>query len=76
MLVGKWGAKRSISGPARSRREDLAELCLLAQMGAYTPLIDSVFTFEEMRLAHSRTDTGRKRGSVVVQIAKRVAKTS
>jgi NADPH:quinone reductase-like Zn-dependent oxidoreductase len=76
MLVGKWGAKRSISGPARSRREDLAELCLLAQMGVYTPLVDSVFTFEEMRAAHSRTDTGHKRGSVVVQIAKRVAKTS
>lgn len=42
MLVGKWGAKRSISGPAKSRREDLLELCQLAESGAYTPLIDSV----------------------------------
>lgn len=69
MLVGKWGPKRSISGPVKSRREDLLELCRLAQTGAYTPLIDSVFVFEEMRQAHARTDTGRKRGSVVVRVA-------
>ena len=69
MFVGKWGAKRSISGPVKSRREDLAELCRLAEAGAYTPLIDSVYGFNEMREAHARTDTGRKRGSVVVRIA-------
>ncbi len=69
MLAGKRGAKRSISGPARSRREDLLELRRLAETGAYAPLIDSVYAFENMREAHIRTDTGRKRGSVVVRIA-------
>jgi NADPH:quinone reductase-like Zn-dependent oxidoreductase len=69
MVVGKRGARRSISGPARSRREDLLELRRLAETGAYTPLIDSVYAFAEMREAHIRTDTGRKRGSVVVRIA-------
>ncbi len=69
MLVGRRGSKRSISGPARSRREDLRELRRLAETGAYIPLMDSVYAFDEMREAHIRTDTGRKRGSVVVQIA-------
>lgn len=69
MLVGKRGARRSISGPANSHQEDLLELRRLAETGAYTPLIDSVYPFEQMREAHIRTDTGRKRGSVVVRIA-------
>lgn len=68
MLAGKKGTKRSISGPAKSRLEDLRELAQLAEAGAYKPLIDSVYTFDQMREAHARTDTGRKRGSVVVRI--------
>lgn len=69
MLTGKWGARRSISGPARSRPEDLRELGRLAATGAFAPLIDSVHPFCEMRKAHARTDTGRKRGAVVVRVA-------
>ena len=68
MLAGKKGTKRSISGPAKSRLEDLRELAQLAEAGAYKPLIDSVYSFDQMREAHARTDTGRKRGSVVVRI--------
>lgn len=69
MLIGKRGDKRCISGPARSRLEDMRELGRLAQSGAYTPLIDSIHGFEDMREAHRRADTGRKRGSVVVRVA-------
>jgi NADPH:quinone reductase-like Zn-dependent oxidoreductase len=69
MLTGKWGARRSISGPAASRPEDLRELVRLAATGAFAPLIDSVHAFGEMREAHARTDTGRKRGAVVVRVA-------
>ncbi|MDP2356206.1 MAG: NAD(P)-dependent alcohol dehydrogenase [Beijerinckiaceae bacterium] len=69
MLTGNRGSKRSISGPAKSRLEDLLELRRFAESGDYKPLIDSVYDFEEMREAHTRTDTGRKRGSVVVRIA-------
>jgi NADPH:quinone reductase-like Zn-dependent oxidoreductase len=68
MLIRKNGSRRSISGPAQSRGDDLRDLAHLAQEGAYKPLIDSIFPFEAMREAHARTDTGRKRGSVVVRI--------
>ena len=68
MFIGRRGTRRSVSGPAKSRLEDLRELTRLAETGAYKPLIDSVYTFENMREAHIRTDTGRKRGSVVVRI--------
>ncbi len=68
MLVGRRGTKKSISGPANSRHEDLHELSRLAETGAYRPLIDSVYAFEDIRDAHIRTDTGRKRGSAVVRV--------
>jgi NADPH:quinone reductase-like Zn-dependent oxidoreductase len=69
MLIGKRGSRKSLSGPARSRIEDLRELSRLAEAGVYRPLIDSVYAFEDMRDAHVRADSGRKRGSVVVRIA-------
>ncbi len=68
MLVRKTGTKRSISGPAVSDLETLRELARLAEAGTFTPQIDSVFPFQQMREAHARTDTGRKRGSVVVRL--------
>jgi NADPH:quinone reductase-like Zn-dependent oxidoreductase len=66
LLPRKQGTKRQVSGPVRSRIEDLRELVHLATTGAYRPLIDSVFRFGAMPEAHMRVDTGRKRGSVVV----------
>lgn len=66
MFVGRKGTKRSISGPAAERIEDMRELIQLAANGVFKPVIDSVYDFEEMREAHARVDTNRKRGSVVV----------
>ena len=69
MLARRRCTRRSIAGPVKSRREDLLDLIRLAETGAFTPPIDSVFPVEEMRQAHARTDSGRKRGSVVVRVA-------
>lgn len=66
MLTRGRGSKRSISGPSHSTVADLDTLVQMASAGAFTPVIDSVYRFDQMPEAHARTDTGRKRGSVVV----------
>lgn len=68
MFVRRRGTKRHICGPAEERASDIADLAALAQSGALKPVIDSVFEFSEMRAAHARVDSGRKRGSVVVRV--------
>jgi NADPH:quinone reductase-like Zn-dependent oxidoreductase len=66
MLARGVGTKRSLAGPAAERREDFLELVRLAEAGLYKPAIDSTVAFENLPDAHRRTDSGRKRGSMVV----------
>lgn len=66
MLARPSGTKRSIAGPAAERPEDVRELCRLAEAGVFKPVIDAVYDFSQMREAHARVDSNRKRGSVVV----------
>ena len=47
----------------------MLELSRLAETGAYTLLIDNIDSFDDMRKAHIRADSGRKRGAVVVRVA-------
>lgn len=68
LLARARDGKRSIAGPASERAEDLATLIRLAADGAYTPLIDSHYAFEDLPAAHARADTGHKHGSVVVRV--------
>lgn len=63
------GTKRSIGGPAAEKPEYLTELVRLAESGAFKPVIDSTFTFANLPQAHTRVESGRKRGSVVVSVA-------
>lgn len=66
MLARSRGTRRCIAGPAKARREDLAEIVALTERQAFVPLIDSVYAFADLPQAHARVDTGRKKGSVVV----------
>jgi len=68
LLARRKGTKRRIGGPARAKKEDLAELARRAAEGRFKPLIDQVYPFTEMRAAHGRVDGGHKRGSVVVRV--------
>lgn len=68
MLARRAGTKRSISGVAAERAEDVAELARLAGEGVLKPVIDSEFPFDRLPEAHALVDSGRKRGSVVVVI--------
>lgn len=61
--------QRAIAGVAPERAEDVALLAELAAAGAWRPVIDSVVPFDRIAEAHARVDTGRKHGSVVVEVA-------
>lgn len=69
MLAGRRDSKRCIAGPAEERPSDVADLAVMAATGAFRPVIDSTYAFEDMIAAHRRADSGRKRGSVVVRVS-------
>jgi NADPH:quinone reductase-like Zn-dependent oxidoreductase len=61
------GAK-VVAGPAREDPAHLPALAELARAGAYKPVIDTVYAFDDIVEAHRRVDSGRKRGSVVLRV--------
>jgi NADPH:quinone reductase-like Zn-dependent oxidoreductase len=65
-LARPFGTKKPIGGPVPERPDDLYELMKLAASGAFKPVIDRTYRFDQMVEAHAHVDTGRKRGSVVV----------
>jgi NADPH:quinone reductase-like Zn-dependent oxidoreductase len=60
--------RKAIAGPVAERVEDLHTLAQLAAEGAYTPVIDRTYRFDQMVEAHRYVDTGRKRGNVVITV--------
>ena len=62
--------RRVIAGPAGERPEDVRQLAELARAGMLRPVIDRRYEFAEMRGAHAYVESGRKRGSVVVRVAR------
>ncbi|NMA98877.1 MAG: NAD(P)-dependent alcohol dehydrogenase [Phyllobacteriaceae bacterium] len=60
---------RMIAGPAGELPEDIATLARLAEVGHYRPHIDQTFAWADLPKAHAYVETGRKRGSVVVNVA-------
>lgn len=57
---------RVITGPAAEPPEYVGQIADLAERGVLKPVIDQRFAFDEIRAAHARVDTGRKRGAVSV----------
>ncbi|MEA5390932.1 NAD(P)-dependent alcohol dehydrogenase [Cyanobium gracile UHCC 0139] len=72
MLKGLWVSLTSgrtvIAGPASVKLEDLRELAALAQTGEYKPVIDRIYSFEQIVAAHRYVDTGRKKGNVIISV--------
>ncbi len=72
MLQAVWvsltSSKKVIAGPAGNRPEDVRLLGQLAEAGAFTPVIDRRYPFEQIVEAHRHVDRGHKKGSVVVTL--------
>lgn len=72
MLSAPWQSlvtdKKVIAGPISERTDDLIMLAKLAEKGAFRPVIDQAFPLSEIVAAHSRVDSGHKRGNVILQI--------
>ena len=71
MLAALWAplyGRRVIVGPASEALEDLRQIATLAAQGALRPVIDRHYDMADIAAAHAHVATGRKRGSVVVQI--------
>ena len=68
-LFSIFSRKRVITGVAAERREDMVFLKELAEAGVLTPVIDRVYSFEEIAQAHRYVDGGHKKGNVVVKIS-------
>jgi NADPH:quinone reductase-like Zn-dependent oxidoreductase len=74
MLFGALKAtlkgKTMVGGVASESRDVLEAVVDLAASGNFKPVIDRSYTFDDMKAAHAHVDTGRKRGNVVVTVAR------
>lgn len=68
LWVSMTSRHQVIAGPAAERREDLQLLAQLAESGAFRPIIDRGYPFEQIAEAHRYVGTGRKRGNVVISL--------
>ncbi|MEO9865473.1 MAG: NAD(P)-dependent alcohol dehydrogenase [Yoonia sp.] len=68
-IKAKLAGKTMIGGVASEAPDILAAVVQLAAQGSYRPVIDRVFTFDDMQAAHAHVDTGRKRGNVLITVA-------
>lgn len=67
--VALTDSRKVIGGTAKGEPADLRLLAQLAEAGAFTPVIDRRYRFDDIAEAHRYVDTGRKKGNVVVTLA-------
>jgi NADPH:quinone reductase-like Zn-dependent oxidoreductase len=72
LLAAPWVSMttrhRVIAGTAAERPADVQALADLAAAGAFKPVIDRRYAFDQFADAHRRVDSGRKRGNVVMML--------
>jgi NADPH:quinone reductase-like Zn-dependent oxidoreductase len=66
--LGKRG-KHVICGVSGTKKIDLLFIKSLIEAGQITPVIDRTYALHQVNEAHSYVDTGRKKGSVIIDVA-------
>lgn len=69
IFTGLTKGKKVIGGTAVEKKEGIEFLQKLLISGEFVPVIDREFPIEKISEAHSYVETGRKKGSVVINIA-------
>jgi len=67
-IFGFVSSKRCIGGMVTSNQTKLNRISDMVRLGKVIPVIDKVFSMENIHEAHSYVETGRKRGNVVISI--------
>jgi NADPH:quinone reductase-like Zn-dependent oxidoreductase len=69
ILATRWvGSRKAKLGIVRYRQTDLLQLCDLVETGAYRPVIDRVYGFDEAVEAARYVESGRKAGNVALAV--------
>ena len=69
-LLGLFGyRKRSTFVSVRPSASDLNNLALLVKEGKLRPLIDRVYSLEEIAKAHAYSETGHAKGKILIKIS-------
>lgn len=67
--IGVSGKQKVVAGAVDESAESLTVLKQLAEAGHIRAVIDRTFPLDEIVEAHRYVDTGRKRGSVIVEVS-------
>jgi NADPH:quinone reductase-like Zn-dependent oxidoreductase len=68
LLPPFFSGKKSTFINVRPTGSDLHDLCHMMKEGKLIPVIDRVYTMEEIREAHAYSETGHARGKIVIKI--------
>ncbi len=67
-LINVLGSKKLKKIMVAPRRKDLAVLKEMAENGKLVPVLEKVYSMDQIREAHTRSETGRVVGKVVVKV--------
>lgn len=66
-IIGSKKLRKVLITPSKKRTEDLKILVKLTEDGKLKPVIEKIYQIEQIREAHTRSETGRVVGKIVIK---------